>query len=370
MAEVKAEVVKIDSINEHPNADRMELAMIGGYQVCVQKGVFKAGDLAVYVPVDSVLPDKLESLIFGPDSKVRLKNHRVKAIKLRGAMSQGMLLPYIKATSWARSVNGPRKCKWHEGCDVTADLGITKYQPPASGQPQSMRARAKRIYHPDFHKYTDINQLRRYWTAFKEGENVIVSEKIHGTNFRAGWVKFVPKTFLQKLKNIFGLNRKWEFVYGSHNVQLMDDGENVYKRVVDEHELPYKIPFGQVWYGEIFGDGIQKGYSYGFKDGKVDVAFFDVMDSEVGEYLDWDDMVSAVEQEGEQVVPWTIGEYNMIWMQSLAATEDPSLIDHITKPVEGFVVRSLRERKFYGGRLILKLLTNEYLLRKGNTDWH
>ena len=62
MAELKAEVVKIDDVLEHPNADRMELAVVGGYQVCVQLASFKAGDLAIYIPVDSILPSALVSI--------------------------------------------------------------------------------------------------------------------------------------------------------------------------------------------------------------------------------------------------------------------------------------------------------------------
>jgi RNA ligase (TIGR02306 family) len=62
MAELKVEVVKIQEIQEHPNADRMELAFIYGYQVCVQKGIYKEGDLAVYIPVDAVLPGRCPDL--------------------------------------------------------------------------------------------------------------------------------------------------------------------------------------------------------------------------------------------------------------------------------------------------------------------
>jgi len=379
MAELKTEVVRITEVLEHPNADRMELAMVGGYQVCVQLDAFMPGDLAVYIPVDSILTPSLEAHIFGPDSKVKLNKHRVRAIKLRGAVSQGMLIPLELAAEYAQAAHGSsRKIFFDEGSDVTQLLDITKYQPPIKSQPNQMKAKAKRHSHPNFSKYTDIGHLKKYWDTFEEGETVWGTEKLHGTNFRCGWVPFVPRTWVQKLKNIFGLNRKWEFVYGSHNVQLMDGGEkakdafagNVYKRIVDEHELPYKIPFGQLWYGEIVGFGIQKGYDYSYRDGMVDVFFMDVKDSVTQEYMNFRTASVHIETKGEKMVPYALWVFKKDDILKLLNNPDAtSEVDKMTKPIEGFVIRSEKEEKFYGGRKILKLLSDEYLLRKDNSDW-
>jgi RNA ligase (TIGR02306 family) len=380
MAELKVEIVKIASVHDHPNADRMELAFVGGYQVCVQKDSFHTGELAVYIPVDSLLEEDLESLIFGPDSKVKLNKHRVRCIKLRGAMSQGMLLPLVLVAQYP----GAQSLTYlaEEGLDCTKALHITKYTPPESKKPSHMvgGAAPKRHHHPMFSKYTSINHLKKYWNAFNEGEDIYNTEKIHGTNFRAGWVPFVPRTFWQKVKNIFGLNKPFEFVYGSHNVQLMDGSNrtkggspnNVYKRIVVDHHLEYKIPRGQLWYGEIFGDGIQKGYEYSFSEGKVDVAWMDIkiVDSAGGRYLDFGDVIHTVQDWGQQVVPYSVGKYNAD--DILSDLNDPSrksFIDGKTAPIEGFVVRPRRERSFYGGRLILKVLSDKYLLKKDGTDW-
>jgi RNA ligase (TIGR02306 family) len=307
MAELTVNVVKIDHVLEHPNADRMELAMVGGYQVCIQKGGFKKGDLGVYIPVDSVLTPALEAVIFGPDSKVKLKNHRVRAIKLRGAVSQGMLIPLEIAAGYI-ALNKPVSKPIVEGTDVTEALGITKYQPPVK-VPNAMRGRQapKRHCHPNFSKYTDVDHLKKYWNAFEDDEPVIGTEKLHGTNFRCGWVPFVPRTFVQKLKNIFRLNPKWEFVYGSHNVQLMDGGSkardafagNVYKRIVETHSLRTKVEKGQLWYGEIIGPGIQTNYEYGLDE--VDVYFMDIKDSVTQEYLSFGVACAFIEGEDEKM---------------------------------------------------------------------
>jgi RNA ligase (TIGR02306 family) len=376
MAELKVEVVKIDRIEAHPNADRMELAFVGGYQCCVTKGRFTVGCTGIYIPVDSVLPMGLESHIFGPDAKVKLHNHRVRAIKLRGAVAFGLLLHTLDLTNFEAPVTIKQLST--VGFDCTEALGVTKYEPPIKAQPQGMKAKAKRHCHPDFSKYTDIGHLKKYWNAFTEGENIVITEKIHGTNFRCGWVPFVPRTFWQKVKNILGLNDSWEFVYGSHNVQLMDGGEktkdafsgNVYRRIVKSHKLEEKIPYGQLWYGEIFGDGIQKGYEYSRINGRVDVAFMDIKDVHLQEYFDFHAMLEVVESKGEQVVPFLCTVFDK--KQILDYLNDPervSFIDAKTKPIEGFVIRRDRSEKFYGGRLILKLLSDEYLLNKDNTDW-
>jgi RNA ligase (TIGR02306 family) len=240
-------------------------------------------------------------------------------------------------------------------------------------------ARPKRHCHPMFSKYTSINHLRKYWNAFNDGEDIYNTEKIHGTNFRCGWVPFVPRTFWQKLKNIFGLNNPYEFVYGSHNVQLMDGSNktkggstgNVYSRVVKSNKLKSKVPLGQLWYGEIFGAGIQKGYEYG-RQHRVDVAWMDIkiVAPAGGRYLDFGDVIQIVQDQGEKVVPYTEGKYNAEYiLETLNHPMFVSLIDGKTKPIEGFVIRPKEERSFYGGRLILKVLSDEYLLQKDGTDW-
>jgi RNA ligase (TIGR02306 family) len=372
MAELKVEVVKIGKILEHPNADRMELTMVDGYQVCIQKHSFIEGQLAIYVPVDSLVPMDLETMIFGPDSKVKLHKHRVRAIKLRGAVSQGMLI----RTEFLGSDSAV------EGDDVTDVLGITKHQPPVKNRPQGLNTgknkKTARYNHPLFSKYTNINHLRKYNEAL-EGQDVYITEKIHGTNFRCGWVPFVPKTFLQKLKNIFGLNKSHEFVYGSHNVQLQNKGgkkafsDNVYKRIVKSHRLKEKIAKGHLWMGEIFGASIQTGYEYGLTDGMVDVAFMDikvVTSATYSEYMDFAEVVEVVESVHEQVVPYSDSRYNFdLIVEQLNDKNRRSLVDDKTKPVEGFVIRPIHEQSFYGGRLILKLLSDAYLLNKDNSDW-
>ena len=96
MSELKVEVCKIVSIKEHPNANKLELAYIGGengWQTCVVIDNYRVGDKVIYIPVDSILPMDIEKILFGEDSKIVLKKSRVRSIKIRGAISQGMIAP-------------------------------------------------------------------------------------------------------------------------------------------------------------------------------------------------------------------------------------------------------------------------------------
>ena len=98
MASLIAEVVQI-KILEHPDADALEIAKVKGYQSIVRKGQFETGDLAVYIPEQSIVPEwLLRRLNLWDDAKGKGKlagsnGDRVKAQKIRGVLSQGILLP-------------------------------------------------------------------------------------------------------------------------------------------------------------------------------------------------------------------------------------------------------------------------------------
>lgn len=105
------------SISPHPNADKLELARVLGWQCVVRKGEFKTGDLAVFVAPDTILPKApwSEFLSDGKDAPIRLR-----PAKLRGEFSQGLLLPLGVLPEPSRY--------WHVGADVGAELGVRKYE--------------------------------------------------------------------------------------------------------------------------------------------------------------------------------------------------------------------------------------------------
>jgi RNA ligase (TIGR02306 family) len=370
MSKLEILVVKIDAVHKHPNADRLDFARVGGYWVVTGKGEYKVGDNAIYFPIDSILPIGLQGFLFS-GTKMKLKDNRVRAAKIRGHVSQGLLASADSIMDYFISIK-----KVHRvgvGDDLTKALQVTKHEPSIKA-PRGMNnvaGKTKRYCHENFRKYTSINHLQKFDTLFKDGENVLVTEKLHGTNFRAGWVPYKPRTLWARFKKFIRYDkRSWEFVVGSHNVQTTMELDNVYSRIAKEHHLISAIPLGQVWYGEIIGSGIQANYDYGYGPGMIDVFFMDVMLTKLGTYMNFENAKYCVECQGEKMVPSTSVPYNLANIHKLLNTLSiHSSVDANTLK-EGYVVRSVREDRTLGQRRILKLLAERFLLQKGNTDFH
>ncbi len=395
MSNFEVKVVSIKDVLAHPNADRLELAVIAGWQCVIQKGAYKPGDLAIYIPIDSVLPAAVETTLFGPDSKIKLHKSRVRTIKIRGAISQGMLAP-------CDELGVPAK----EGYDCTTQLGIVKFEPPEP--PPSMRGGnpvSKKKKNPHFIEYGGLDNFKHYPDVFQEGEEVVITEKIHGTNFRFGWVPAVADTFTKKVKQKLGLMPKYEFVFGSNKVQLQNrvgSGKwkakllgwipikairtlayqgyyqqngvgNVYEEAVKKYRLKDRtnIPalMGKVFFGEIYGAGIQKNYEYGLKDERKFIGF-DIFDAEKKEFMPHDLMAYIMgDNLNLDVVPVLYrGPFNKEAAKKL--TFGDSVLEPKQKVREGVVIRPIVDEKCHFGRKVLKLISDEYLLRDDNTDFH
>ena len=174
MSTYKVPLTKILEIKPHNNADRLEICVVYGFEVISAKGTYQVGDVALYVPVDSILPQDVEDVLFPPDSKIKLDKHRIRQIKIRGMASQGML---IKPDLFADKL-GMLELE----TDYAEKLGITKYEPPikefVGGTQKQGTPNPKN--HPLFTKYGGLDNIKWYPSMFQEGEEVIVDEKIHG----------------------------------------------------------------------------------------------------------------------------------------------------------------------------------------------
>lgn len=162
-------------IEEHPGADKLELARIGDYSSIVGKGSFKTGDLVAYIPEASLVPLWLQKEL-GVDGKLVGPNHdRVKAIRLRGVLSQGLVYP-------AREY-------WSLGDDVTEELQIKKWEPPVpaelAGEVCSGAGRTVPY---------DIENFKRYPSEISEGTEVVFTEKLHGCLHASSKVTLADKS--------------------------------------------------------------------------------------------------------------------------------------------------------------------------------
>jgi hypothetical protein len=153
----------------HPNADALELAVVGGYHAVVVKGAYKSGQYAIYIPEAAILPAPLIEEL-GLTGRLAGGNaDRVKAIRLRGELSQGIVcLPVALAREDLLAAARVRT-------DFAARLGIRKYVPEV---PASMSGRVEAA--PDLLPWIEIENIKRYPGMFRPGEPVTASEKIHG----------------------------------------------------------------------------------------------------------------------------------------------------------------------------------------------
>lgn len=362
MSSLFVPIVKIKKIEKHPNADTLSIANFEGmgWNCIVKNDDFCVGDLAIYVPIDHVVPDKL----IKEYNLSYLKNGaRITTVKLRGYVSQGLLLNL-------------RGKKYKLGDNVAADLGITKWEPPAPGFYKQLGKvnRIKRA-NSNFTKYTDIQNIKNYFNVFEDGDEVVITEKIHGCNSRFGNLPIDLSFggFFTKIKNRVKtwFTGGYEFVYGSHNVQLgiakrKEDlnSNDVWTKMVKKYQLNKIIPKDYLVYGEIYGKGIQD-LTYGLED--IDLVVFDIKYK--GEYLSWNEVEELCKKFGLQTVPVLYkGQYNKDLLPTY--TDGKSTIC-ATQIREGCVIKPIKETN-HGrvGRKILKSVSENYLMRKGGTEYH
>lgn len=334
MSTFRAEVVRA-KIEPHPNADKLNLAKVKGWQCCVLKTDFQDGDLGVYLPIDSVLPEALIDKL-----GIRKNYHkRLRTIKLRGYLSQGLLAPLSILGE------GPTPGRGEDGLDVTQHLGITKYEAPI---PVYM-AGLVRSPHPAFIIYTGIENIKNYPHTMIPGEEVVITEKIHGTNFRAA-----------KLDG--------ELHVGSHTLSLQEsDGQNLYWRAANLLDLKNKLSEGDQIFGEVYGGNIQD-LEYGMKDGQIDVRVFDIFRG--ARYEGYDEFLFSLKGADllARVVPVL---YRGPWSTDLLKLAEGKSTLYPDQMREGVVVRPVVERwDDRVGRVILKAINDEYLVRHDATEHH
>lgn len=376
MSNFKVPLTQIKEIRPHGNAEKLEIAVVYGFQVVVKKDVYMVGDPVFYVPIDSIIPQKLEDHLFPADAKIKLTKRRVRQIRIRGLASQGML---IDAEDIAQ-VYGDIDMSEIEK-DYAQELDIIKYEPQVTidnpGAPGSRKAR-KPLENPNFHQYNGLDNIKWYPEKFKADEFVVLQEKIHGTNARAALMPFVANTLWKKVKKLFGFAPEYEFCYGSNQVQLQNKaghkgfyGEDVYGKTFAALNVQDKLKPGEAIYGEIYGQGIQKNYSYGTQERKF--ILFDVkVTNEDGttRWLNPDEVAMYADQRGFQMVPELYrGHFNSLEFVK-QYTIGNSVLCPDQKVREGVVVKAYKDYDEFGNKRALKVISEAYLDDHSNTDNH
>jgi hypothetical protein len=261
-----ATIQKIVELNPIPKADAIECAKVLGWEIVVKKGEFKIGDSVVYIEIDSIVPDKPEFEF------LRDRKFRVKTIKLRGQISQGICFP----------LNILPQGKYKEGDDVTDILKISKYDKQAEEEQKLNEEKLKytnnRIHRffgkypwyrklffkpkkggfPKFIKKTDEDRIQLFPHICENEKDTIFisSEKIDGQSGTWFLIKN-PKKWYQ-----FG--DKYTFGVCSRNLHLSKPNNSSYWTIAKQYNIKdvLKQLIGDNQYivlqGEIIGTGIQK----------------------------------------------------------------------------------------------------------------
>ena len=262
---------KIKEINPIEGADAIELAVVDGWQVVVAKNVgHQVGDLVVYCEIDSFLPIEPEFEFLRKSSYKKMgdqEGFRLKTIKLRGQISQGLILPYsvIPIAQFATAADLP------EGMDVSEMLGIVKYEPPI---PAQLAGKVKGSF-PSFLRKTDEERIQNLekeyieWTLSSKHQ-FYATEKLDGSSFTC------------YIKN-------GEFGVCSRNMDLLETEDNTFWAVARKLDLENKLrSFGKniCFQGEMVGSGIQ-GNHYNMKDQTV--FFYNIFIIDEREYVGYDE---------------------------------------------------------------------------------
>jgi len=365
MAEMKIITQKIERIESHDNAERLAIAFtdIFDWPIIVGKNSFKPGDKVVHFPVDCVVDEKIEDILLG-GSKIKLSKGRIRAAKIRGVVSYGILCPlselkkHFSMGSW-------------EG-DLMKSLGCRKYEPPVNGSSQGKTGqKTKKRQNRNFDKYFDMNHLQNRKGIFDDDDIVSITEKLHGTSFRAGYVKrdisgFFAQIF-HKIRKVFDKNADSEFVYGSRNVQLQNNkyDRSLYKQMVGKYNLK-SLPKDVVVYGEIVGPGIQKNYQY------TEFPELFIYDVKNPDYMNTLEKLTFIKRRRYKSVPML--DDNIPWKYIKDSLHEyfnfGSQLDPSQKIMEGIVIEKVSEEVCKFGRKKVKVLNPKYLLNKDNTDFH
>jgi RNA ligase (TIGR02306 family) len=331
-----ATIRKISEIRPIPNADALELAIVDGWRAVVKKGEYEAGDLVVYCEIDSFLPIKPEYEFLRKSCYRKMtdgtEGFRIKTIKLRGQLSQGLVLPL------------PYDSNRDIGQDVTEELGITKFEvtlgcnKAGSGMGRSI---AKGNF-PFFVPKTDeerIQNLKSYLPILQQ-RSWTVTEKLDGTSFT---------TF----------NYNGEFGVCSRNLQLLEDESSIYWKVAKQYNLQDLLESTDLAIqGEILAPGIQDNK---YKLEQPELYVFNVYDISKGEYLDVTKAQLWAAKVGLKFVPVLNSIISLpdTIEEILADAEDKSQLNDTTER-EGLVyVTDDGDR-----RMSFKVISNKFLLKE------
>ncbi len=369
MSDWDPQIVLIEKVEKHPNADVLDVVtVLGDYPVIVKRGEYSI--IAYYIPLDSIVPDEEQYYFLCPKTyekyeddagqiqqrqmgpkyelgSVPEKYRIIKAKKIRNIYSQGMLVSPLSAAL-------PAAANLQVGDSVVELLNLKKWEeieedniPNAK---KSRGANAEKAPQGWAIPYYDVEGLRKYVDCLLPDEEIVLTEKVHGSNAafchdgERLWVK--SRNFYKKM-----------------------DEDDPWWDIAIRYDLINKLAKfpNKVFFGELYGS--VKGFRYdceivaGAMHTKI--GFFDIWDVKQGRYLDYDPFVDTVKEAGLNQMPLL---YRGVWLGKKIMypyAEGMTTLGgkHIR---EGFVLRTVKERyePKLDSRMQVKLVGEAYNLQK------
>lgn len=374
MSDWQPQIVQIEKVEKHPFADALDIAtVLGDYPVICKLGEYRKGDLVGYIPIDTIVPDteqfhflcpkiteKYEEIegdtivtktrALGPRfpvGSVPEKNRIIKAKKIRGIYSQGMLIRL------------PISCEWLHplefiGQSIVDLLGLKKWEEEEEenlpGLKKTRGTNAEKAPQGWAIPHYDIDGIRKYIACLADNEEIVLTEKIHGSN--AGFSHDGTRLWVK-----------------SRNFYKKQDEDDMWWDIALRYDLENKLAQhpGFVFFGEVYGQ--VKGFRYDtvIAEGRLmtKVRFFDVFDTKKMRYLDYDDRVKLITEAGLDTVPelyrgpWLGKEQMYPFAEGLTTLGGK----HIR---EGWVLNTVKERfePRLNSRMHVKLVGEAYNLQK------
>jgi RNA ligase (TIGR02306 family) len=330
-----ASIRVIDKIEPIEGADAIETAVIGGWKVVVKKGEFAIGDLAVYLEIDSWVPTELAPFLSKgkePREFEGIKGERLRTVKLRGQLSQGLLLDLDTALPFTNS--------FQDGDDVSEVLNIQKWERPMNAQLAGMARGNFPSLIPKTDQERVQNLVKEIVAANEAGMQFEVTEKLEGSSMTC-----------YLIDGVFGVC--------SRNLDLKETADNTFWQVARELDIEAKMrdtgPDAQfAIQGELIGPGIQGNI---YKLSKPEFHVFDVYNIQAGDYLKPDFRRALIQRMGLTHVPVIHPESQLIWgVEGMLKFADGKSILNSQQDREGIVFKQV------DGGMTFKAISNKYLL--------
>lgn len=347
-----ASLKPITHIKPIDGADAIECAIVdGGWPVVVKKGEFEVGEVALYLEIDSWVPHELAPFLskgHEPREYNGVKGERLRTVKLRGQVSQGLLLPL---STWS-----PKNRPWSVGeegftvgTDITEYLGIQKWEPPIPAQLQG----TMKGNFPSFIPKTDqerCQNLRKEIFETRKDETYEVTVKLDGSSMTV-YVK------------------DGEVGVCSRNIDLKEtEGNSFWKAARDQGivdallQLSAHTGNDYAIQGELIGEGIQ-GNPEKIKGQRF--YLFDIYGITAGRYLSpvaRSAFLGRLNELGANI------EHVPVLVTEIAVTKQFETVDQLLEFAEGPSLNPETKReglvfKSYDSDFSFKAISNSYLLK-------